>query len=174
MLKIAIGRRGLAVALSAVVFALASPSYAKNMVEKDISPFDIIKSHSAETRVKNYTKLSKSLGANEAMALDAKFSELYGEATISRNGTKVWEIPNPNARKGQAKHITITCGPDADGFYISVDARGAGTGNYQEKQRLAKKQQAKVQKSTFAKSNRATSKLQAPGKSRRLQPNLHD
>ncbi len=173
MLKIAIGRRGLAAALSIVLFALASSSHAKNMAQKDISPFDIVKNHSAETRVKNYTKLSKSLGADEAMAIDAKFSELYGEATISRNGTKVWEIPNPNAHKGQAKHITITCGPDETGFYISVDARSSGNGNHKEKQRLEQKK-AERQSSKLVKTDKVLSKSSSSTTSHVLKPNERD
>lgn len=174
MLKIAVKRLGFAVAIIASSLLGAITSQAS-----EISPFDLIKGYQVETRSQNYAKLTKSLSSEDAKALDQSFSKHFGTPAVTRNGVKVWEIPNSNANKGEASLITVTCGPDENGFYISVDARGPGEGNRHEKSlhdEKLKKAERKSERAATAKSEntRATKRKANSRVSHKLKPHLRD
>lgn len=174
MLKIIVKRLGFAGAMSVGLLMCASSVQAS-----DISPFDLIEAYKTETKSQNYTKLSPSISEKEAMALDKTFSKHFGEPAVTRNGVKVWEVPNSNARKGEAKHITVTCGPHGNGFYISVDARGAGEGNHDEKRRYdhaLEKKQLSLQAPTKSNAQIKPASRQTLKSKRRhqLKPHLRD
>lgn len=100
--------------------AIALPAYATDSGD---AAFELLSQYRAETKQKHYIKLQSSIDMAEAMAIDAKISEIYGAPEVSRSGLKVWEMENTSGRGG--KQTTIMCGPDGQGgVFISVDRRG--------------------------------------------------
>ncbi len=165
MLKIAI--KNVALAGVTTLFLCGIPISAM----AETSPFDILKSYSVDVKEKNYTKLSKSLSLDEAKAIDAAFSAKYGEPRVTREGLKVWEVPNLDAKRGEAEHITIMCGREKGGFYISVDARGPGEGNQADRKKLRERSKAERQVLSQSNAAKSTVKRQSPA---RLRPELQD
>lgn len=106
--------------LTAIFIAFVSPAYA---IDSGDAAFEILSKFDAEKSKTNYIKLQTSISFRDAEAIDAKFSEIYGDPEISRAGLKVWEVENNSGSR--AKKTTIMCGPDGKGgILISVDRRG--------------------------------------------------
>jgi len=107
--------------LIATLFAaIAMPAFATDSGD---AAFELLSQYTAEKQRKNYIKLQSSIDLADAMAIDAKFSELYGAPEVSRSGLKVWEVENTNGQG--ARQTTIMCGPDGKGgIFISADRRG--------------------------------------------------
>lgn len=106
--------------IAALFAAIAMPAFATDSGD---AAFNLLSQYSAEKQRKNYIKLQSNIDMVDAMAIDAKFSELYGTPEISRSGLKVWEVENTSGQG--AKRTTIMCGPDGKGgIFISADRRG--------------------------------------------------
>ncbi len=106
--------------LAGLFAALAMPAFAKDSGD---AAFELMSQYTAEKSHSNYIKLQSSINMADAMAIDAKISEIYGTPEVSRDGLKVWEVENKSGKGG--KTTTIMCGPDGKGgIFISADRRG--------------------------------------------------
>lgn len=106
--------------IAGLLVALASTAFAKDSGD---AAFDLLSQYKAEKQRPNYIKLQSSIDMADAMAIDAKISEIYGTPEVSREGLKVWEVENTSGKGG--KITTIMCGPDENGgIFISADRRG--------------------------------------------------
>lgn len=130
--------------LIATLFAgIAAPAFATDSGD---AAFELLSQYTAEKHRKNFIKLQSDIDMADAMAIDAKFSELYGLPEISRSGLKVWEIENTSGRG--AKLTTLMCGPDGKGgIFISADRRGKAMN------RMPKGQEGKRKKRTKSLAN---------------------
>ncbi len=106
--------------LTALFTAAAWPAFA---MDSGDAAFELLSQYAVETQKKNYIKLQSTINPADAMEIDAKFSEVYGDPEINRSGLKVWEIDNTSGQG--AKQTTLMCGPDGKGgLFISADRRG--------------------------------------------------
>lgn len=106
--------------LASLLAALSLPAYAKDSGD---AAFKLLSQYTAEKSRPNYIKLQSSINMADAMAIDAKISEIYGTPEVSRDGLKVWEVENTSGKGGRT--TTIMCGPDGNGgIFISADRRG--------------------------------------------------
>lgn len=107
--------------LASIFTAFAMPAFATDSGD---AAFELLSKFTAEAQETNYIKLQSTIAMSDAMAIDARISELYGVPEVSRGGLKVWEIKNDSSGADQAKFTTIMCGPDQKGgIYISADRR---------------------------------------------------
>lgn len=100
--------------------SLSAPAFATDSSD---AAFELLSNFKTEKKEKHFIKINRSLDKSEAMAVDAKLTEIYGEPKTNRRGLKVWEVENTSGSR--AKKTTIMCGPDGQGgVYISADRRG--------------------------------------------------
>jgi hypothetical protein len=137
--------------IAGLVVALASPAFAKDSGD---AAFELLSQYTAEKQRPNYIKLQSSIDMADAMAIDAKISEIYGTPEVSRDGLKVWEVENTSGKGG--KKTTIMCGPDENGgIFISADRRGKATQKAAKgEEKLARRAQRKADRKAEAKAKR--------------------
>lgn len=140
--------------LASLFAAIALPAFALPAFAKDSgdAAFKLLSQYKAEQQQTNFIKLNSRIDMADAIAIDAKISELYGTPEVSRSGLKVWEVENLSGTGG--KLTTIMCGPDGNGgVLISADRRGKAmrrTPKGQEKTIAQAEKASKLSKQPYA------------------------